>query len=383
MERLKKIAEALEKLVALAKTVVTVADDLDKAPEYLARLRELGPEPGGGEVTATYDWQVYQLASDAALKGPVEEGIEFADELKLAVDTVAAYGQARAAAQAAVVAAGQRYAEISLQQQLATRQQKAMQAYVDSLTKGSVPPAALLQQFYELYLGAKTGLFTAAQGYRASYYYWALRPSTINPSIVDGVDGLDTGLKALTSIALDYASALEHFDPPPQKMTDKQYVMQDRQVLVDLATAGEARWVVSGDARCFAGFDRVRLSTVRVWLDGADVPDGATVQVRMSTQGSYRDRFGGKDFQFTSKPLVREFEYRVSSRRSGTPAWRFPDGRYGYIEVDGVVDDEVSYAYFQPTPFAEWHVRVRGDRVDLSTVTRVVMEFAGSVIPQK
>ena len=39
MERLKKIAEALEKLVALAKTVIMVADDLDKAPSYLERLR--------------------------------------------------------------------------------------------------------------------------------------------------------------------------------------------------------------------------------------------------------------------------------------------------------------------------------------------------------
>jgi hypothetical protein len=103
----------------------------------------------------------------------------------------------------------------------------------------------------------------------------------------------------------------------------------------------------------------------------------------MSTQGSYRDRFQGKAYQFTSKPLVRDFEYRVSTRRSGNPAWRFPDGTYGYIEVDGVVDDEVSYAYFQPTPFAEWHVRVHGDGLDLSRMTRVVMEFAGSVIPQQ
>jgi len=47
-----------------------------------------------------------------------------------------------------------------------------------------------------------------------------------------------------------------------------------------------------------------------------------------------------------------------------------------------VVDNEVRYAYFQPTPFGEWHIKVTGDGLDLSGVTRVVMQFAGSVIPE-
>ena len=59
-----------------------------------------------------------------------------------------------------------------------------------------------------------------------------------------------------------------------------------------------------------------------------------------------------------------------------------PDGSFGYVEVDGVVDNEVRYAYFQPTPFGEWHIKVTGDGLDLSGVTRVVMQFAGSVIPE-
>jgi hypothetical protein len=209
-----------------------------------------------------------------------------------------------------------------------------------------------------------------------------MRSSSINPSIVDGVDGLDTGLKNLTSIALDYQAALEHFDPPPQLMSDKQFVVDDPRVLADLATKGEARWVLPLEAHAFAGFERVRLTRVRVWLDGARLPDGGSVDVRMSTQGNYLDRFAERPFQFTSKPLVRDFEYRVTELQVGTPDWRFPNGSFGYIEVDGVVDDEVSYAYFQPTPFAEWHVIVRGDGLDLSGVTRLVMQFAGSVIPE-
>lgn len=382
MEKLKTIAEALDKVVELAKTVLTVVGDIGNAGDYVAAMRELGGDVSGADLTATYDWQVYQQTSDAALEGPVSQGIAFAAELQLACDAIAVYGQARAAAQVATIQAGQRYAEISLKKQLAQRQQAELAAYVDSLERGAAPPAQLLQRFYELYLDAKTGLFTAAQGYRDSYYYWALRSSVIRPAIVDGVDALDTGLKNLTSIVLDNQSALEHFDPPPQQLKDKRVVVSDTRVLDALRATGEAAWQIGTDAAPFAGYDRVRLTRVRVWLDGARVPDGGSVGIRMSTQGGYQDRFEGRSYQFTSKPLVREFQYRVARQESGPPDWRFPDGTYGYIEVDGIVDDEVRYAYFQPTPFAHWQISVRGSGVDLSGLEGVVMEFAGSVIPQ-
>lgn len=382
MGKLKKLGEALEKVYKLASAIVAVVGDIEHAGSYADKLRDMNADLGGADLTAGYQWQIYQQASDAALAGPVEAGIGFADELKLAVDAVAVYGQALAAAQVAAIEAGQRYAAVSLQAQLARQQQDELQRYVDSLVKGEAAPAALMQRFYELYLGAKGGLFTAIQGYRASYYYWALLPSNVNPSIVDGVDGLDTGLRNLTGISLDFQTALEHFDPPPQLLSDKQFAITDQAVLQALAAHGEARWVLPAEAHAFAGFDRVRLNRMRVWLEGAKVSDGGSVSVLVSTQGNYLDRFKGKQYQFTSKPLTRDFTYRVSGKRSASPDWRFPDGSFGYVEVDGVVDNEVAYAYFQPTPFGEWHISVTGDELDLSGVTRVVMQFAGSVIPR-
>lgn len=382
MEKLKQIGEALEKVYELASTMVKVVGDLQHAHVYADQLRDMNADLGGADLTAGYQWQVYQQAADATLAGPVEAGIGFADELKLAVDAVAVYGQALAAAQVAAIEAGQRYATVSLQAQLARQQEGELQRYVDSLVTGEAAPAALMQRFYELYLGAKSGLFTAIQGYRASYYYWALLPSSINPSIVDGVDGLDTGLRNLTGITLDFQTALEHFDPPPQLLSDKQFALTDPAVLEALAAHGEAHWVLPPEAHSFAGFDRVRLNRMRVWLEGAKVSDGGSVGVLMSSQGNYLDRFEGRQYQFTSKPLVRNFTYRVTDKRSASPDWRFPDGSFGYVEVDGVVDNEVGYAYFQPTPFGEWHIKVTGDGLDLSGVTRVVMQFAGSVIPE-
>lgn len=383
MEKLKKVGEALKAVYDLSTEVIKAVDDIKNASEYAAKMREMSADTKGADLTATYEWQVYQQASDAALQGPVDAKIGFAAELKLAIDAVAVYGQAAAAAQVATIAASQQYAAVSLQKQLAQQQQAQMQRYVDSLVKGEAPLVTLMQRFYELYLSSKSSLFAAIQGYRDSYYYWALLPSSIRPSIIDGVDGLDTGLKNLTSIALDFQTALEHFDPPPQLLADKRLVIEDPAVLADLARDRKARWVVPSGAGVFADFDRVRLTRVRVWLEGAKVADGGSVDVLMRTQGNYLDRFKDKPYQFTSKPLVRDFEYRVSSKLDGPPDWVFADGTYGYVEVDGTVDNEVSYAYFQPTPFAEWSIDLsRTPGVDLSGVTRLTMQFAGSVIAE-
>ena len=180
-------------------------------------------------------------------------------------------------------------------------------------------------------------------------------------------------------MVLHLKSAPERFDPPPTTMTDKLCVVDEPRVVAALAADGEARWVLPADAYGFPG--RARPTRLRIWLEGARVPDGGTVNVRMATRGNYLQRFGGTSYQFTSRPLVRDFRYRVTRTDDGSADWVFPSGRYGTIEVDGVIDDEVGYAYVQPTPFAEWHVKVTGDGLDLSGLTRVVMQFTGSVNP--
>jgi hypothetical protein len=182
-------------------------------------------------------------------------------------------------------------------------------------------------------------------------------------------------------MVLHIRSASESRDPPPPPTTtDKLCVVDDPRVLAALAADGGAQWVLPADAH---GFTRegARLPSVRAWLEGARLPDGGTVHVRMATRGSYLHRSGGSSYRFTSRPLVRDFRYRVRRADDGSAAWVFPNGTYGSIEADGVVDDELGYAYLQPTPYAEWHVAVTGDGLDLSGLTRVVMQFAGSVNP--
>jgi hypothetical protein len=182
-------------------------------------------------------------------------------------------------------------------------------------------------------------------------------------------------------MVLHIGSALERCDPPPSTTTDKLYVVDDPRIVAPLAADGAAQWVLPADAHGFSR-DRAPLTSVRIWLEGARLPYGCTVDVRMATRGNYLNRFGGTSYQFTSRPLVRDFRYRVARTDDGSAAWVFPNGTYGFIEVDGLVEDEVGYAYIQPTPFAAWRVDVTGDGLDLSGLTRVVMQFAGSANPR-
>ncbi|GAA3711321.1 hypothetical protein GCM10022204_32620 [Microlunatus aurantiacus] len=164
--------------------------------------------------------------------------------------------------------------------------------------------------------------------------------------------------------------------------TDRLVFVDDPGVLSTLAAEGRARWVLPVTSPGFVRFGRVRLRSVRAWLEGARVPSGGAVSVRLATRGDYLERLGGSFHRFVSAPLVRDFRYRVVLDTADSPDWLFPDGTSAQIELDGVVDESDGLRHFQPTPMAEWHLTATGDGLDLTDVTRVVMEFTGAVNPR-
>lgn len=383
MATLKKIAEALEKLYTFSQKIVEIAQQIGSAESKAAALAAMDVSTGGVDLTATSSWQVYQLNADDALAGPVSDGIEFADDLKLAIDTVAIYGQGLAAAQVAAIQAGQRFARVQLQLALAQEQQQNLQQYVDALTAGEQATAGMMQLFYRRYLDFKSGLFAAAQDYRASYFYWALQQSTVRPSIVDPVADMQAGLDTLTSMTLDDVAFLQHFQMPPQTMSQQLVHITDPAVLESFRTTKSASWPITLDEPAFAGEDRVRLSRVRIWLENTSAGEDYSVELMIKTSGSYQDRFEGLPFQFVAQPLKRGFKYEVTAHPQGGADWTFSSGLSGKVEVDGSLDQLVNYAYFQPTPFTQWTVTLAAGpaNLDLSGLTRITMEFAGSTIP--
>lgn len=168
----------------------------------------------------------------------------------------------------------------------------------------------------------------------------------------------------------------------PPEGTERLYFVDDPRALSSLRTTGETRWVLPTNAPGFPRFGRLRLAAVRVWLEGARVPDQGTVDLRLSTRGDYLERGSGASYRFVSTPLLQDLRYRVTHAATDRPDWLFPDGSAGHIEVDGAFPGGDGAGLVQPTPMAEWHLAVTGDGLDLTDLTRVVMEFAGSVDPQ-
>lgn len=377
MKKLKKLVEGLKKVYELANSVMEAAKSIQSAQSLVAKMNGLDTDTDGANLSDTSLWDIYKLHVDDSLDSPVKKGIRYAKDYQMALDVVVVYGKALSAAQLAVVTAGQEYARVLLQEQLAQQQQEQLKAYVDSLKNGEKPIAVMMQQFYHRYLDAKSSLFAALQGYKASYFYWALQPSAVKAQIISKVSVLGTGLQNMTQIAIDQQAALTHFNPPPSVMSDKLFVVNDAALIAQFRKEGKATWVLPTDAADFTQLDRVRLNTIRVWLEGATSSNDISVNIKNS--GNYLDRFQGVGYQFSSKPLGQLFQYRLGVSNP-KPDWKFDDGQVATIELDGRVDNEVRYAYFQPTPFSEWTISVDPEVVDLSKLTKITMEFMGSAI---
>jgi hypothetical protein len=385
MKNLKKIVEALKKVYEFSQAVIEAASNIQSAKSMVSNMQSMDVDTGGVDVSASDQWAIFKLKTDAVLQVPVDAGIGYAADYKQALDILIIYGQSLAAAQVAAVRAGQELARVLLQQQLAQDQQQRLQQYVNSLKAGEQPIAAMMQQFYQRYLDSKSSLLAALENYRASYFYWALAPSSVRPTIIDKVNKIETGLQSLAAITLDTQTALSSFIPAPTTMTNKECQVDDPDVISSLRANNTASWIISLDDDAFLELDRVRVSTVRVWLEGAEMAYNKTISILISTSGSYRDRLNGTNYQFTARPLTRGFEYHLGPATGGkpNPAWQFDDGEFGYIEMDGSVAAEVSYAYFEPTPFTDWTITIRpadNPGLDLSKVTKITMQFQGSAI---
>ena len=382
MKKLKKLVEVLQKIYELAKSVKEVADNISTAQGQMSIIQEMQDTTDGADMSAADGWAIYKLQTDNLLQDPIDKGIEFASDYKQALDILVIFGQSLAAAQLAVIKAGQQAAAIGFQLAYAQQKQTNLQNLVNTLQVGDAPILAMMQQFYQKYLDGKSSLFAALKSYQASYFYWALQPSSVQPKIIDPVTNLNAGIQNITQIAMDTVNALNQFNPPPQQMENMLFVVNDPNVLQQLQTTGTATWVLPLDNAEFAGLNRVRLSTIRVWLEGTSLSGGNdSIYITISTAGNYLDTYQGTNYQFNSLQLNRSFKYMVANQGQN-PDWKFDDGEFGFVQIDGAVDKEVAYAYFQPTPFSEWSISLLANNtgLDYSKISKITMYFEGTAI---
>lgn len=368
MERILKIIDALQRINAQIDQMLQVAKGLKSSAGKVNLLDTLGNADqaslGLEDASGTVYWERFKLEAQRALEPAIKNGIRGARDYQLQLDTLVVYGQAVTAGQVTAVQAGQELVRLLLEQQGSARQRQNLTEYLKGISAQEEFNTTVLQQLYQHYLEAKVTLYVATKSYVAAHRYWALQDSIITPAIAKSAAELDEGL---ANIMADYYSALSTFTP--QDFAGVTVEIDDAAFLAGLRANGVATLPIQPDAPAFAGMDRVRLTGVRVWLEGARPQPGTRVYALVATSGRYFDRHRGQSFQFGSvEPWELAFSYLADEQGPRT------------VLIDGRVNEDDRRSFFEPTPFTEWRVSLpprQNPGLDLSGLRRVVLEFSG------
>ncbi|MBO1347834.1 MAG: hypothetical protein EBE86_010755 [Hormoscilla sp. GUM202] len=256
---------------------------------------------------------------------------------------------------------------------MSDNQVSRIQGYVNNLSDLQQPNKEMMQLFYQRYFNVKRWLFIALEDYNAAYRYWALSEPSVTPSIVSRASILQENLNTIKGA---YIAAIQSFSPAPSTFDDKFCFIKDHNALETFKKNKKLVWTISKQEPVFESLDRVRLDKVRVWLDGAKHKDSnGTIYISISTDGRYYDRLGSKEYQFVGEPVRRFFQYIPNDKLTTDEK----------IQLDGDVTEQFRDAYFRPTPFTTWIISLPDDnsnnqRVDLTNITQIRVEFAGSAI---
>ena len=368
MMTIKNVIKMLAKLYEALKTIIEVSSDLsDKKALPDASL------PAAGDLSADPGWDIFVLDVTAVLQPAIDAKIPGAYDYLIAIQELALYGKAYMATQVSVVNIAQQLVQLQLQQQVNAKQADRLAALIADTTTTEQHFDELKQLFFAWELNMRFWVFTIVQQYAWAYRYWALRDSRILPSIVKTVGQLQ---QDLATVQQEYATALASFNPAPQAMPHQAFNIPTTDtgsfagIVKTLRTTGTTTIPLPLELSQFRGLDRVRLTTVRVWLVGINASEEYPVNLKLTTSGVYADRIKGQSFQFATQPLTYGFIYNGAV---GDPSG---------ITIDGTVDEHDRYLYFQPTPFTQWTISAAAadnPGVDLSTLTSIRMEFAGSI----
>ncbi|MFT3908935.1 MAG: hypothetical protein QM737_05875 [Ferruginibacter sp.] len=378
LEKLQKAAEILNTAWEISQEIIecvhSAGQKIDFTKSYLP-IEEISQVDNG-------TWDEYKIKMDGILDSAIKLDVDYAAECKAALDILVIYGKAYTASKIESIKAGQHVAEINTRLSYEKAKQDNLKKLVNQLSEDQAVPLTLMHYFYQKYLDNKSYLFLALKNYQASYFYWALQSSGVNPKITDKANQISSAFDKISAITMDDKSALENFDPPPQLIGNILFSTSDDNVLADLKNKDKrnATIVIPPDALEFSGYGRVRINTIRVWLEG--IAANATVQLKITNAGNYSDHLDGNNYDFVSQPLTRGFEYAVSNNADKYDR-KFDNNTYAVIQMDGKIDKEVEYAYFEPTPFSHWNIEVVNYiNLDLSNLNKISFYFEGSAIAE-
>lgn len=393
-EQLAKTPEALDKAKNLVTNVKNVTGIIDSITKTVAGIASLTNEVKStikqkriSETMDSFDFAVpslneSNLAWDLML-AEVRSNLRYADSLGikgarvylLEMEKQVLLGKAINASQLNLVQEQAKLVDLLLTRKVTLNQKDRLASLVASASEDSAVQKRIEQELSRVSLHFKRPMFVALSNYVAAYEYWALKNSDVKPSL--GKSYLEYQFD-LAAIENEYVNALNRFQPAPQDFNIDNFVIDDAKQIEALFKTGEFNFNVPLEQMQFCAFDRVRLDKIRVFIEGENLPYGKQFNLSISNGGNYYDRFRQEEFKFSANPITRAFYYRLDDAVNNQVS----------IITDGSLSDKFAYAYFEPTPFTNWNVKLNNfDSTDtsnnqyLNSVERLRVEFSGNGIP--
>ncbi|RGB35927.1 hypothetical protein C1646_758783 [Rhizophagus diaphanus] len=357
MKSLTEISASIEKIIPIAKEIQSYDETNDiKLPEVSDSLSEA-------------EWKNFSIENEASLQPAINKGIPGSSELLTEIKKLSNYALAFITSQNAVISTGQALAKLYLEKKISWNQKERWQKYIDQLTQDEAHDEVCSQISFDRLLDIKRCLSLALLNYSHAYKYWALAPSEISPGINKTVSQF---LEDRSKIDTEFAIALNSFNPAPQKGTFTIDLEPNVQKPLEENIMFSQTFNIDTEDKKFNGYSRVRVNTIRCWLQGATTLDSDdVVNIKIRTSGVYEDKSHKKIYKFASEPLERAFSYKVSNNQ---------------IMLDGVIEKDFRRYYFQPTAFTQWTIEVNKESnggVNLSDLKSIRIELICSVTPSE
>lgn len=393
-EQLAKTPEALEKAKNLVTNIKSVTGIIDSVTKTISGISQLTNDvksaikfqkvseamdgfnfniPTLNESNLAWDLMITEIRSN--LRYADSLGIKGARQYLLELEKQVLLGKAINITQLNFAHEQAKLIDLLLTNNVTTNQQQRLNTAIEGYQLDSDSFDSVERELSRVLMHFKRPMYVALSNYVQAYEYWALKPSEITPSLNKSY--LDYQFD-LASIESEYVNALSSFQPAPQDFTIDNYTISSPEQLESFANTGELNFTIPLEQVQLCAFDRVRLSTVRVFLEGENLPYGKQLNLRVSSSGNYADRYENQDYQFSSNPVSRAFYYRLDDPTTNDVS----------IITDGSVANKFEYAYFQPTPFSSWNITLNNfDKTDqtnnqyLKDIEQIRVEFLGSGIP--
>ncbi|WDE05946.1 hypothetical protein SG34_003170 [Thalassomonas viridans] len=312
-------------------------------------------------------WEVLLIDVKDQLTWAYSLGIEEARPYLAELEKLIVYGKSINAVQIELAQEQSRLVELLIAAEVNKNRVNRIETLIADIDNDASALAELETTFHRALNSLKRPMFVALANYEAAFNYWGLTRSTVTPSLNKSYLDYKLDLATLNS---EYALALNSFSPSPQNFYVNNIEITDAQQIADFVADGALSVNIAQDHPAFSLFDRVRLDTVRVILQGEELPTDVDYFIDINNNGEYQDRWMGNQYTFNANPLYRLFGYRLGNDEVS-------------IITDASIADKFEFAYFEPTPFSTWSLALRNPgSVDLSKVESIRLEFSGNAIPK-